>query len=585
MNNIFNDENSRPASGNNIDPSLFQNTVSGQNAQGSSNAQTPLYQLTTEQLSELVKQILAAGQAQANQNVKPAQPEAKPAPQPYNASDPGKRIVYQSPDFDNQNSVPIETEPEQKSLMDVIERDSELKKSFYDDDEVFDAGDSEETVLNIINNPASSVRITDFGENFSISEADYSETELPKIAKKKVIENRAIVSLIPEKSAKQEEETLSFPFSKQASDEARTVQPEAIPKKIANTSMEIDDYEEIIEKSSKRKKKLPVSEIIRRSVLCVSLFAIIVASCVLIREYKLHNDNKKLEEDISNLILPEDEISETQDNDKPENVIPGETDPALSEQEQWQQLREQYPNVIFPPALQLKYAKLYATNQDFVGYLSADGIGMSLPIVQATDDEKYLNKNFYGKTTKYGCPFVTHLNNIASLDMNTVIFGHHMNDGTVFGILDKYKTIDGFKNAPVITFNTINGNYQWKVIAAFITNAYEKDDNGYVFQYYFTSVSSTERFSAYLNELSQRSLYDTGVDVFESDKLLTLSTCSHEFEDARFVVVARLVRPGESANVNTENAVVNANPRYPQAYCSKKKIKNAYADASRWYVG
>ena len=179
---------------------------------------------------------------------------------------------------------------------------------------------------------------------------------------------------------------------------------------------------------------------------------------------------------------------------------------------------------------------------------------------------------------------MTHLNNISynHLDMNTVIFGHHMNNGTIFGALDKYKTLAGYKAAPVITFNTLYKDYQWKIIAAFITNGYAKGDNNYIFPYYFTNLSSTYKMSAYLSELAQRSLYDTGVDVLPTDKLLTLSTCSHEFDDARFVVVARLVRDGESTAVDTSKAVVNSKPRYPQAYYSKKGMTNPYKNANRW---
>ena len=233
----------------------------------------------------------------------------------------------------------------------------------------------------------------------------------------------------------------------------------------------------------------------------------------------------------------------------------------------------------------LQYARLYATNNEFAGYLEATGIGLSLPVVQTDNDETYLNKNFYGASTKYGCPFVSYVNNIETLDMNTVIYGHHMNDKSIFGALDYYKTIDGFKSAPVITFNTLYENYKWKVIAAFVTNADPKDDNGYVFRYYFNTLSTQDRFSAYLNELAQRSLYDTGVDVLPTDKLLTLSTCSHEFENARFVVVARLVRPGGTAEVDTSKATVNKSPRYPQAYYTAKKLTNPYYGAARWEVG
>ena len=243
------------------------------------------------------------------------------------------------------------------------------------------------------------------------------------------------------------------------------------------------------------------------------------------------------------------------------------------------------PNVSFPRGLQLKYARFYATNQDFVGYLEAPGINMSLPVVRTVDDEAYLNKNFYGKSTKYGCPFMSCLNQIEPLDYNTVIFGHHMNDKTIFGALDHYKTLAGYKQCPVIAYNTMYHDYDWKVFAVFITNAVAEDDNGYVFPYYFTALSSDERKAAYLNELKQRSIYDTGVDVRPSDKLLTLSTCSYEFDNARLVVVARMVREGERAEVDTSNVTLNTSARYPQVYYDKKKISNPYVGAACWTVG
>ena len=338
------------------------------------------------------------------------------------------------------------------------------------------------------------------------------------------------------------------------------------------------------------KKKTSTSEIIRRIILAISLVLIVVSAAMLLNQWRLSAENKNLESEISDLIIdvPETEAptKKPSKNNNNKTTKPADTtEQVLTPAQQWAQIKAEYPNVIFPVDLQLKYAKLYATNQDFVGYLSAEGVKLSLPIVQTDNDEDYMNKNFYGKSTKYGCPFVTHLNNITELDMNTVIFGHHMNDGTVFGALDRYKSIDGFKAAPVISFNTMYKDYQWKVIAAFITNAYEKDDNGYIFRYYFTSLSSEERYAAFLNELSQRSLYDTGVDVLPTDKILTLSTCSHEFTDARFVVVARLVRNGETADVDVSQATVNPNPRYPQAYYDKKGKTNPFKEASRWEVG
>lgn len=350
-------------------------------------------------------------------------------------------------------------------------------------------------------------------------------------------------------------------------------------KKVNGSQMDISDEDEILFEKEKDEeaqvnKKLRTSEIIRRIVLAVSLVAIVISSGMLVNEWRLSKQNDSVMEEISDLIIDE----------KENNPAKPEEDKELTPEQQWKKIKKEYPNVVFPDGMQVKYAKLYATNPEFVGYLSADGVNLNLPVVQAKDDKKYLEKNFYLQKTKYGCPFVTHLNNIEPLDQNTVIFGHHMNNGTIFGTLDAYKSIDGFKKAPVITFNTLYKDYSWKVIAAIVTNAYTKDDNGYIFRYYFTQLSTQENFSAYLSELSQRSLYDTGVDVLPTDKLLTLSTCSHEFTDARFVVVARLVRPGESTDVDVSRATVNSNPRYPQAWYNKKGKTNPYKNAFQWEV-
>lgn len=179
---------------------------------------------------------------------------------------------------------------------------------------------------------------------------------------------------------------------------------------------------------------------------------------------------------------------------------------------------------------------------------------------------------------------MTYTNKIRELDGNTVIYGHRMRDGSIFGTLDQYRTLEGYKKAPVISFNTLYGDYNFKIIAAMITNIDPKDDNGYVFTYYWTNLNNDLSRTSYLNQLSQRSIYDTGVDVLSSDKLLTLSTCCKDFENARFVIVARLVRPGESTEVDTSKAIENKNARYPQAYYDKKGKENPFANAYKWEI-
>lgn len=524
--------------------------------------------LTQEQLNMLFQQYGVPPQ------YAPTQP--KPAPQPAQLqTDSGMRVLYQSEDFDKP-SIPEEPYSDYSEEEDTEEipltpapkstapqKHIPVKPSMADDIEI------EEETIDLPHKAAPKKK-----NSFTVEEMEMSTYELNSILLRQGKGTSAYQRPAPDRSR---DVPLGF-----GGFEIEDMADETV------TDVRSDTEEKEDEKTGK--KKLSRFEIIRRTVLAVALVAIVISVGMLLNEYRLSSENNKLEEGISDLIITEPSTEEagkdgketTKKNNKDKDKT---TTAPLTPEQQWAEIQKEYPNVIFPMGLQLKYARLYATNPDFVGYLEAKGVGLSLPIVQAKNDTKYLEKNFYGKSTKYGCPFVTHVNNIVDLDMNTIIFGHHMNNGTVFGALDEYKTIDGFRAAPVITFNTLYKDYSWKVVAAFITNAYEKDDNGYLFRYYFASLSTQDRFAAYLNEMSQRSLYDTGVDVLPTDKLLTLSTCSHEFEDARFVVVARLVRPGESTDVDVSRATVNPSPRYPQAYYSKKKLKNPYVNASRWEVG
>lgn len=479
-----------------------------------------------------------------------AQYPATPVPEqeePKDEYDPGTRVLFQSPDFDHKDGSPV-NENVGANFADLQKKNAQADK---DDD-----GDG----------------AADSTANVEFEEVSINTPKKPDIVRQAPV---IVTQDLSEQELYTSDKTGDISFA---------------AYNAVNPSLEVEDFqqelppyeEETVEEDDfdgdGEKKPLSKFEIIRRCVLGVAIAAIVISVGMLLNEWRLSRENNNVMSEAENLIITE---STTNKKDKDKDKT---TTKPLTPEEQWAQIKKDYPDVLFPATIQLKYAKLYGENQDFVGYLSADGINLSLPVVQTDNDEIYLNKNFYGSTTKYGCPFVTHLNNISynHLDMNTVIFGHHMNNGTIFGALDKYKSISGFKSAPVITFNTIYKDYQWKVIAAFITNGYIKDDNNYMFPYYFTNLSATYKMSAYLSELAQRSLYDTGVDVQPTDKLLTLSTCAHEFEDARFVVVARLVRPGESAEVDTSKAVVNSNPRYPQAYYTKKGKTNPYKNANRW---
>ena len=532
----------------------------------------PEFKLTQEQIAFLLSQYLGTQNGAASQGV-PPQPAAPQSPEPSQRA--GTKIVFQSDDFDSPEREPVRRE------VSPIHIDYGYDVDGEDDEDIAPQRKSSDAFL--------LPKAGESSKNYVVDEIDISTPR--KAASVRVLpapghndlSRPAAAPATQNPLVRPSPQTVGAPTQQKPSVPTASKAPSALSGNITVSHVS-ETSADSSEPLPKKKKKRSITDIIRVVVLSISVVAILISAGKLINEYRLHRENQKLESDLANLTVEEEETTKKSKKKDKKNEKTEATETTLSTAQKWAQIKEEYPNTKFPEELQLKYAKLYATNNEFVGYLEAKGVGLSLPVVQTDDDETYLNKNFYGASTKYGCPFVSCINNIETLDMNTVIYGHHMNDKSIFGALDHYKTLDGFKSAPVITFNTLYKNYKWKVIAAFITNADEKDDNGYVFRYYYNNLSTQERFSAYLNELAQRSLYDTGVDVLPTDKLLTLSTCSHEFEDARFVVVARLVRAGEKADVDVSKASVNENPRYPQAYYTAKKLTNPYYNAARWEV-
>ena len=237
-----------------------------------------------------------------------------------------------------------------------------------------------------------------------------------------------------------------------------------------------------------------------------------------------------------------------------------------------------------PAGILPEFALLYANNQDIAGWVTIPDTLVDYPIAKAQDNKFYLTHDYYKNNTRYGVPFMDYDCGIQPMGDNTVIYGHHMNNGTVFSGLDAYRTVEGYQKHPVINFNTIYERRQWKVIGAFLTNSDPADDNGYQFDYRVKSFVDEADFNGYLQGVKERSLFTTNVDVTYGDKLLTLQTCAHDFHEARLIVVARMVRDGEDAAVDVTGAQTNPNPRYPQVYYNNKGILNPFS-AGGWVPG
>lgn len=187
-----------------------------------------------------------------------------------------------------------------------------------------------------------------------------------------------------------------------------------------------------------------------------------------------------------------------------------------------------------------KYAAAYEQNSDLVGWVTIDGTNINYPVMQTIDDPNYyLKHSFEKKYSNYGVPYVQE-NCALGISDNTVIYGHHMNDGSMFSDLCKYESEDFYREHKTIRFDTLSGFGEYEIVAVFKTVAYSEQGFKY---YHFVNAEDKAAFDEFLAGCNALRLYDTGVSAEYGDKLITLSTCEYSRTNGRMVVVARKIDP------------------------------------------
>lgn len=186
--------------------------------------------------------------------------------------------------------------------------------------------------------------------------------------------------------------------------------------------------------------------------------------------------------------------------------------------------------------IQVNFDLLLEENSEVVGWIYGPGTVINYPVAQGQDNEHYLYNFIDGTYTGTGTPFVDCFCEKDFAGQNTVIYGHHMNDGSMFASLSKYRTEGYYEEHPVLYLNTPTQNYKIEVFAGYVTDA-ESDS-------YILGFSDEGDYLRYLAAMKAQSDFDSPVELSSSDRIVTLSTCSYEYFDARYVVQGKLVPIG-----------------------------------------
>ena len=112
--------------------------------------------------------------------------------------------------------------------------------------------------------------------------------------------------------------------------------------------------------------------------------------------------------------------------------------------------------------------ELYRQNNDLVGWICVEDTNINYPVMQTVDNPNYyLKRGFDKEYSSYGCPYVQEDCDVLKPSDNVVIYGHHMNNGSMFADLEKFKDEDFWREHKTIAFNTLTEKNEYEILAVF----------------------------------------------------------------------------------------------------------------------
>lgn len=183
-----------------------------------------------------------------------------------------------------------------------------------------------------------------------------------------------------------------------------------------------------------------------------------------------------------------------------------------------------------------KYKDIYKENNDFVGWLKINDIGIDYPVMQGPDNAYYLSHNFERKYDKNGMLILDVECKLSDLSPQYIIYGHNVQSGRMFGELLNYKDKAYWKYHPVINFDTIKQEAEYEIVSVFLVSLDEPTELAKFYQK--KTFADKDEFDDYISLIRDNSIYDTGVNPVYGEPLLTLVTCDDSVNNGRFVVIA-----------------------------------------------
>lgn len=264
---------------------------------------------------------------------------------------------------------------------------------------------------------------------------------------------------------------------------------------------------------SKKKSKEKIFNVILVLLACVFLFSSYKLASTFYETYKANKTNNEIHEIID------------QDN-TPKPVV---------ENDEGYFIEEYKYNAA---GILTAYSSLYDQNHDMFGWLKMEGTRIDYPVVFTDSNDYYLHRNFYKKYSYNGTLFVDYTYK-PSYNI-CIIYGHNMNDGSMFHDLTYYKSKSFYNEHPTFEFDTVYDEGTYQVVSAFYSQIYDASQKD-VFKFYnYYNLSREKDYNYFVSECKKAALYSTGISATYGEPLVMFITCSNK-TTGRFVLVAKKI--------------------------------------------
>ena len=175
---------------------------------------------------------------------------------------------------------------------------------------------------------------------------------------------------------------------------------------------------------------------------------------------------------------------------------------------------------------------LREVNPDVIGWIRIPGTKVDYPLLQGQDNDYYLKHTWDGKENSVGSIFMEHRNSPELTDFNTIVYGHNMNDGSMFANIRRYATDWYRQRHPYVYIAGPAGVYRYEVFSSYQAAV---DSPAYGLSFHQDKTRAD-----FLGTAIRDSQADFGIRPELTDRVLTLSTCSGVGYSHRWVLHARL---------------------------------------------